>query len=178
MNVVGGMSFNRSVLPILGRVYSVEDRTADARVNILGSLQLLEECRRAGAAEVIFASTGDAMYGETDIIPTPEEFPAWPVSPYGVAKLSVEHYLHYYRHQFGLRSTVRRYANVGGPRQNPHGEAGGRSFRSASSLASPPSSPETGSRRASAVGLLCCVLWTRQEPRRFSGWECESGADR
>jgi UDP-glucose 4-epimerase len=75
-------------------------------------------------AHVIFASTGGAIYGDTETIPTPEEYPAWPVSPYGIAKLTVEHYLHFYRHQYGLASTALRYANVYGPRQDPHGEAG------------------------------------------------------
>jgi UDP-glucose 4-epimerase len=103
---------------------SVDDPTADAQVNIAGSLNLLEECRHAGVAHVIFSSTGGAMYGEAEIVPTREEYPAWPVSPYGIAKLSVEHYLYYYRHQYGLAYTVLRYANVYGPRQNPHGEAG------------------------------------------------------
>ena len=73
---------------------------------------------------MIFISTGGAIYGEADQIPTPEEYPAWPVSPYGIAKLSVEHYLYYYADQFDLPSVVLRYANVYGPRQDPHGEAG------------------------------------------------------
>jgi UDP-glucose 4-epimerase len=103
---------------------SVDDPTADAQVNIAGSLNLLEECRHAGVAHFIFASTGGAMYGEAETVPTREDYPAWPVSPYGIAKLSVEHYLHFYRHQYGLAYTVLRYANVYGPRQNPHGEAG------------------------------------------------------
>jgi UDP-glucose 4-epimerase len=103
---------------------SVEDPAEDARINIIGSLRLLELCRRQGAGRVIFISTGGAIYGEAEEIPTPEEFPAWPVSPYGIAKLSVEHYLFYYREQFGLPYVVLRYANVYGPRQDPHGEAG------------------------------------------------------
>jgi UDP-glucose 4-epimerase len=103
---------------------SVEDPAEDARINVIGSLRLLELSRRQGVRKVIFISTGGAIYGEADQIPTPEDYAAWPVSPYGVAKLSVEHYLFYYADQFGLSYAVLRYANVYGPRQDPHGEAG------------------------------------------------------
>jgi len=103
---------------------SVEDPAADANINILGTLHLLELCRRSGVAHVLFASTGGAIYGDAELIPTPEEAPAWPISPYGIAKLTVEHYLYYYQHQYGLTYTALRYANVYGPRQDPHGEAG------------------------------------------------------
>jgi UDP-glucose 4-epimerase len=103
---------------------SVEDPAADAKINILGTLHLLELCRRSGVAHVLFASTGGAIYGDAEQIPTPEETPAWPISPYGIAKLTVEHYLYYYLHQYGLTYTALRYANVYGPRQDPHGEAG------------------------------------------------------
>jgi UDP-glucose 4-epimerase len=103
---------------------SVEDPAADAKINILGTLHLLELCRRSGVAHVLFASTGGAIYGDAERIPTPEETPAWPISPYGIAKLTVEHYLYYYQHQYGLTYTALRYANVYGPRQDPHGEAG------------------------------------------------------
>jgi UDP-glucose 4-epimerase len=103
---------------------SVEDPAEDARINVIGSLRLLELSRRQGVQKVIFISTGGAIYGEAATIPTPEDYPAWPVSPYGIAKLSVEHYLYYYRDQFGLPYVVLRYANVYGPRQDPHGEAG------------------------------------------------------
>lgn len=103
---------------------SVEDPAEDARINVIGSLRLLELSRRLGVKKIIFISTGGAIYGEADQIPTPEEFPARPVSPYGIAKLSVEHYLYYYGDQFGLPYVVLRYANVYGPRQDPHGEAG------------------------------------------------------
>jgi UDP-glucose 4-epimerase len=85
---------------------------------------LLELCRELGTKRVLFASTGGAIYGEQDVYPAAETHPARPISPYGVAKLSVEHYLHYYSVQYGLVTTALRYANVYGPRQNPHGEAG------------------------------------------------------
>ncbi|HEX4511931.1 MAG TPA: NAD-dependent epimerase/dehydratase family protein [Polyangiaceae bacterium] len=103
---------------------SVADPSSDADVNIVGSVRLLEACRAAGTRRVLFASTGGAIYGEQDAHPATESHPARPVSPYGVAKLSVEHYLHYYAVEHGFRATCLRYANVYGPRQNAHGEAG------------------------------------------------------
>ncbi|HEY4025632.1 MAG TPA: NAD-dependent epimerase/dehydratase family protein [Candidatus Dormibacteraeota bacterium] len=102
---------------------SVREPLFDAGVNLIGALHLLEAARQVGA-RFLFASTGGALYGDADILPTPETYPAWPVSPYGVAKLSFEHYLHCYGVQHGLRYVALRYANVYGPRQNPHGEAG------------------------------------------------------
>jgi UDP-glucose 4-epimerase len=102
---------------------SVREPLFDVGVNLVGSVNLLEAAREVGA-RFLFASTGGALYGDADVLPTPETYPAWPVSPYGVAKLSFEHYLHAYRVQHGLRATALRYANVYGPRQNPHGEAG------------------------------------------------------
>ncbi len=103
---------------------SMADPSSDADVNIVGSVRLLEACRAAGTRRVLFASTGGAIYGEQDVHPATESHPARPVSPYGVAKLSVEHYLHYYAVEHGFRATCLRYANVYGPRQNAHGEAG------------------------------------------------------
>jgi UDP-glucose 4-epimerase len=102
---------------------SVKEPLYDAGVNLTGSLNLLEAAREV-RARFLFASTGGALYGDADVLPTPENWPAWPVSPYGVAKLSFEHYLHCYAVQHGLRYVALRYANVYGPRQNPHGEAG------------------------------------------------------
>jgi UDP-glucose 4-epimerase len=102
---------------------SVREPLFDIGVNLVGSLNLLEAAREVDA-RFLFASTGGALYGDADVLPTPETYPAWPVSPYGVAKLSFEHYLHAYRAQHGLPSVALRYANVYGPRQNPHGEAG------------------------------------------------------
>jgi UDP-glucose 4-epimerase len=102
---------------------SVREPLFDASVNLVGGLNLLEAARVAGA-RFLFASTGGALYGDADVLPTAETYPARPVSPYGVAKLSFEHYLHCYRIQHGLPYVALRYANVYGPRQNPHGEAG------------------------------------------------------
>ena len=103
---------------------SARDPRGDAEINILGALNLLDAAVRHRVQRVIFASTGGAMYGEQEALPTGESVFPEPVSPYGVAKHSVERYLHAFQHMHGLRSVVLRYANVYGPRQNPHGEAG------------------------------------------------------
>ena len=103
---------------------SVADPRFDADVNIGGFLNVLEAARRAGVRKVVFSSTGGAIYGEQDVYPAPESHPTRPVSPYGVSKAAGELYLGYYRTQYGLPSVALRYANVYGPRQNPHGEAG------------------------------------------------------
>jgi UDP-glucose 4-epimerase len=103
---------------------SVADPVFDANVNILGLLNLLEAARGGSLRQVIFASTGGAIYGEQNAYPADEEHPARPISPYGVAKLASERYLYFYHCEYGLDATCLRYANVYGPRQNPHGEAG------------------------------------------------------
>jgi UDP-glucose 4-epimerase len=105
--------------------HSVSDPVFDARSNILGSLKLLEACRRAGVRRVVFASTGGALYGEPEGgRPAPESHPTNPISPYGCAKLSIEKYLHFYRVVHGFQTIVFRYANVYGPYQSGTGEAG------------------------------------------------------
>ena len=103
---------------------SVAEPAADARINIVGSLALFEACRAAGCRRIVFASTGGAIYGEQDTFPADETHPARPLSPYGAAKLAVESYLHVYAVQHGFSAASLRYANVYGPRQSPHGEAG------------------------------------------------------
>ena len=103
---------------------SVEDPVFDAGVNVIGSLRLLEAAADAGVRRFVFASTGGALYGEPLEVPQSEAHPAAPLSPYGCAKLAVERYLHYFRVVRGLSSVALRYANVYGPRQNAHGEAG------------------------------------------------------
>jgi len=103
---------------------SVTDPQFDAQVNILGSIRLLEASRQSGVRKFIFASSGGAGYGEQERFPAEETHPIRPVSPYGAAKMSVELYMNYYRAQYGLEYTALRYANVYGPRQDPHGEAG------------------------------------------------------
>jgi UDP-glucose 4-epimerase len=103
---------------------SVEDPIFDARVNILGSLNLLQAAVATGVKKFVFASTGGAIYGEQLTFPADETHQTCPMSPYGVAKLAVEKYLAYYEEVHGLPYTALRYANVYGPRQDPHGEAG------------------------------------------------------
>ena len=103
---------------------SVEDPSFDASVNILGTLNLLENSRRSGVGKFIFASTGGAIYGEQEYFPADEQHPQRPLSPYGITKLAAEKYLFYYNQIHRLHYISLRYANVYGPRQNPHGEAG------------------------------------------------------
>ena len=103
---------------------SVADPAFDAEVNLIGLLNLIEAARPHALRRVILASSGGVVYGESHRLPTREEDPTEPISPYGVAKLGSERYLHYYAHVYGLASVWLRYANVYGPRQNPHGEAG------------------------------------------------------
>jgi UDP-glucose 4-epimerase len=103
---------------------SVDDPVFDARVNILGSLNLLQAAVATGVKKFVFASTGGAIYGEQHTFPADETHQTCPMSPYGIAKLAVEKYLAFYEAVYGLRYTALRYANVYGPRQDPHGEAG------------------------------------------------------
>lgn len=103
---------------------SVADPRFDADVNIGGLLNLLEAARRGRVRQVVLASTGGAIYGEQEAFPADEGHPVRPLSPYGVAKLASERYLYFYHAEYGLDATCLRYANVYGPRQNPHGEAG------------------------------------------------------
>ena len=103
---------------------SVANPSFDAEINIVGSLKLLEYAAAHKVRKFIFASTGGALYGEQDYFPANEEHPTHPLSPYGIAKLTVERYLNYYRDNFNIQPAVLRYSNVYGPRQDPHGEAG------------------------------------------------------
>ncbi|MEX0600509.1 MAG: NAD-dependent epimerase/dehydratase family protein [Rhodothermales bacterium] len=103
---------------------SVADPRYDADVNLLGFLNIMEAGKEHGLQKVIFASTGGAIYGEPDYVPQDEAHPLRPISPYGITKLCTERYLYYYQQQYGMQYVALRYANVYGPRQNPHGEAG------------------------------------------------------
>lgn len=103
---------------------SVADPAYDAEVNLLGLLNLLEGSVDVGTRRFIFVSSGGVVYGEPDLLPTPETAPKTPLSPYGVTKLTGELYLNYYRAVHGLDYVALRYGNVYGPRQDPHGEAG------------------------------------------------------
>lgn len=103
---------------------SVSDPLWDARVNVLGSIGLLQACVKHGVRKVVYASTGGALYGEGRQLPATEDHPVNPEAPYGASKHTVEHYLYIWKLLHGLDYTVLRYPNVYGPRQNPHGEAG------------------------------------------------------
>jgi UDP-glucose 4-epimerase len=102
---------------------SVERPVEDAEVNVIGTVQVLEAARRQGVDQVVFSSTGGAIYGECTG-PAAESQPVGPVSPYGTAKLAGEEYVRAYNRLYGTINVVLRYGNVYGPRQDPHGEAG------------------------------------------------------
>lgn len=104
--------------------HSVADPTFDARINIIGFINLLEGCKNAGVKKIMFASSGGAVYGEQESFPAPESHVTQPASPYGVSKRSGELYLSYYHQAYGLPYIALRYANVYGPRQSSQGEAG------------------------------------------------------
>lgn len=103
---------------------SVADPAFDANTNILGTINLLQNCIKTGVKKFMFASTGGAVYGEQNYFPADEKHPTSPLSPYGISKLAVEKYLYFYNAQYKLNYTILRYANIYGPRQNPFGEAG------------------------------------------------------
>ncbi|HXG58105.1 MAG TPA: NAD-dependent epimerase/dehydratase family protein [Thermoanaerobaculia bacterium] len=103
---------------------SVADPAADAEINIVASIRLLQKSVETGVKRFIFASSGGAVYGEPEYVPQDENHPTRPLSPYGCAKLAVEHYMNYYREVHGLSTVALRYANVYGPRQSAKGEAG------------------------------------------------------
>jgi UDP-glucose 4-epimerase len=103
---------------------SVSDPVFDNKVNAVGSLNLLENCHQHGVRKFIFSSTGGAIYGEAEEIPTTEAAPTYPLSPYGIHKLTTEKYCKFYQTVYGLDYTILRFANVYGPRQYKGGEAG------------------------------------------------------
>ena len=103
--------------------HSVEDPQFDAQNNIIGLLNLMQSAVKYDVSKVIMASTGGAMYGNKQT-PFSESMKEEPLSPYGVSKRAGELYLNYYHEQYGINYIALRYANVYGPRQNPHGESG------------------------------------------------------
>ncbi|MFH0775080.1 MAG: NAD-dependent epimerase/dehydratase family protein [bacterium] len=103
---------------------SVADPCFDAEVNVIGTLNILENCRKYGVKKVVFASSGGVLYGEVEEGKATEDFPTIPISPYGITKLCVEKYLKFYQETYGMNSVILRYANVYGRRQDPFGEAG------------------------------------------------------
>jgi UDP-glucose 4-epimerase len=103
---------------------SVDRPAYDARTNVEGTVNLLEAAHRAGTKRFVFSSTGGAIYGETDVVPTPEDHQAQPMAGYGTSKLCAEQYLGLYHRLYGMSTVALRFGNVYGPRQDPHGEAG------------------------------------------------------
>jgi len=105
-------------------IKSMADPKQDNAINVMGGFNILENARLSGVKKIIFASTGGAIYGDASEIPTPESYPAYPLSFYGIHKLTYEKYLNCYYQVYGLDYTVLRFANVYGPRQFKGGEAG------------------------------------------------------
>ena len=103
---------------------SLADPAFDARTNVEGTINVLEAGRAVGTARVVFASTGGAIYGETDVLPTPETVEPLPMAAYGQSKFCAERYLGLYERLYAMSAIALRFGNVYGPRQDPHGEAG------------------------------------------------------
>jgi UDP-glucose 4-epimerase len=103
---------------------SVADPTADADINVLGAINVLAAAREHGARRVVNTSTGGGLYGDAELLPTPEDSPINPLAPYGQSKLAAEGYFELYARLFGLSTVSLRYGNVYGRRQDVHGEAG------------------------------------------------------
>lgn len=102
---------------------STREPRYDAEVNLIGLLNVLEASVEIGTERFVFASSGGVLYGDVDE-PAPETHPADPISPYGISKMAGEAYVRFFHRQHGLHAVSLRYANVYGPRQDPHGEAG------------------------------------------------------
>src|ERR1019366_2710925 len=103
---------------------SVEDPARDATTNVLGTIAVLQAARQSGARKVINTSTGGGLYGDADVLPTPEDAPIRSLAPYGQGKYAAEGYCGLYTRLHGLPTASLRYGNVYGPRQDVHGEAG------------------------------------------------------
>jgi UDP-glucose 4-epimerase len=104
--------------------YSVEHADGDAASNVLGTIAVLDAARAAGAARLVNTSTGGGLYGDADVLPTPEQHPIRPLAPYGQSKYAAEGYCELYTRLHGFSTISLRYGNVYGPRQDVHGEAG------------------------------------------------------
>src|SRR4051794_11070923 len=104
--------------------HSVADPAADARINVEGTINVLNASLNAGVGRFVNTSTGGAIYGEGQILPAPEDHPVAPMSPYGNSKFCAENYCSLFRRLHGLSTVSLRYGNVYGPRQDPLGEAG------------------------------------------------------
>jgi UDP-glucose 4-epimerase len=104
--------------------FSVAHPTEDAVTNVLGMINVLERARSHRVRRVVYSSTGGGLYGEADVLPTPEDYPVRPLAPYGQSKYAAEGYCHVYARLHGLSTVTLRYGNVYGPRQDVHGEGG------------------------------------------------------
>jgi UDP-glucose 4-epimerase len=104
--------------------YSVEHPDGDATANVLGTIAVLDAARASGAIRLVNTSTGGGLYGDTDLLPTPEDYPVRPRAPYGQSKYAAEGYCELYTRLHGFSTISLRYGNVYGPRQDVHGEAG------------------------------------------------------
>ncbi|MBV8991516.1 MAG: GDP-mannose 4,6-dehydratase [Solirubrobacterales bacterium] len=104
--------------------HSVENPAADAQSNVLGTIAVLEAAHGFGVLRIVNTSTGGGLYGDADLIPTPEDYPIRPLAPYGQGKYAAEGYCDLYTRLHGLSTVSLRYGNVYGPRQDVHGEAG------------------------------------------------------
>jgi UDP-glucose 4-epimerase len=104
--------------------YSVEHPAGDATTNVLGTIAVLEAARGAGARRLVNTSTGGGLYGDAELLPTPEDYEIAPLAPYGQGKYAAEGYCGLYQRLHGLSTLSLRYGNVYGPRQDVHGEAG------------------------------------------------------
>jgi UDP-glucose 4-epimerase len=103
---------------------AVADPRLDSEINVGGTISVLEAARRAGVGRVVNSSTGGAIYGDAGSIPTAEDYPPAPMAPYGQSKHAAEGYCGLYHRLHGVSTVSLRYANVYGPRQDPHGEGG------------------------------------------------------
>jgi UDP-glucose 4-epimerase len=104
--------------------YSFTNPAADAEVNVLGAINVFSAAQDSGAARVVISSTGGGLYGDADLLPTPEDYPIRPLAPYGQSKLAAEGYAEMFTRLYGVSTIALRYGNVYGPRQDVHGEAG------------------------------------------------------
>ncbi|MBU4217099.1 NAD-dependent epimerase/dehydratase family protein [Candidatus Parcubacteria bacterium] len=120
----GGIDFVFHLAAQIDVRLSVKDPVFDNKVNVLGSLNILDNAYSHGVKKVMFSSTGGALYGGAEEIPTLETYPTYPFSPYGIHKLTFEKYLSYYYKIYGQNYTSLRFSNVYGPRQYKGGEAG------------------------------------------------------
>ena len=103
---------------------AVGDPAFDASINVLGTIAVLEAARKSGVRRIVNTSTGGGLYGDAELLPTPETYEIAPMAPYGQSKLSAEGYCALYTRLHGISSVSLRYGNVYGPRQDVHGEAG------------------------------------------------------